>query len=35
MLMDGKVGRRLTKNFGMASVVEVGVLVLAKQKNRA
>ena len=34
VLMDDKAGRRLAKNFGVASIGTVGVLVLAKQKNR-
>lgn len=33
VLMDDKAGRRMAKNFGVASIGTVGVLVLAKQKN--
>lgn len=31
--MDDKAGRRMAKNFGVASIGTVGVLVLAKQKH--
>ena len=34
VLMDDKAGRRMARNFGVASIGTVGVLVLAKQKNR-
>jgi len=33
VLMDDKAGRRMAKNFGVASIGTVGVLVLAKQKQ--
>ena len=33
VLMDDKAGRRMAKNFGVASIGTVGVLVLAKQKH--
>ena len=33
VLMDDKAGRRMAKNFGLATIGTVGVLVLAKQKN--
>lgn len=33
VLIDDKAGRRMAKNFGVASIGTVGVLVLAKQKN--
>ncbi len=33
VLMDDKAGRRLARNFGVASIGTVGVLVLAKQKK--
>lgn len=33
VLMDDKAGRRMAKNFGVASIGTVGVLVLAKQKK--
>lgn len=33
VLMDDKAGRRMAKNFGVASIGTVGVLVLAKQKR--
>jgi hypothetical protein len=32
VLMDDKAGRRMAKNFGVASIGTVGVLVLARQK---
>lgn len=31
-MMDDKAGRRMAKNFGVASIGTVGVLVLARQK---
>jgi len=34
VLMDDKAGRRMARNFGVASIGTVGVLVLAKQQNR-
>ncbi len=33
VLMDDKAARRMAKNFGVASIGTVGVLVLAKQKK--
>lgn len=33
VLMDDKAGRRMAKNFGVASIGTVGVLVLAQQKK--
>lgn len=33
VLMDDKAGRRMAKNFGVASIGTVGVLVLAKHKH--
>jgi predicted nucleic acid-binding protein len=33
VLMDDKAGRRMAKNFGVATIGTVGVLVLAKQKK--
>jgi len=33
VLMDNKAGRRMAKNFGVATIGTVGVLVLAKQKK--
>ena len=33
VLMDDKAGRRMAKNFGVASIGTVGVLVLARQKK--
>lgn len=35
VLMDDKAGRRMAKNFGVASIGTVGVLVLAQQKKLA
>jgi uncharacterized protein len=34
VLMDDKAGRRMAKNFGVATIGTVGVLVLAKNKQR-
>lgn len=33
VLMDDKAGRRMARNFGVATIGTVGVLVLAKQKE--
>ena len=33
VLMDDKAGRRMARNFGVATIGTVGVLVLAKQKK--
>lgn len=33
VLMDDKAGRRMARNFGVATIGTVGVLALAKQKN--
>ena len=33
VLMDDKAGRRMARNFGVATIGPVGVLVLAKQKQ--
>lgn len=33
VLMDDKAGRRMARNFGVACIGTVGVLVLARQKN--
>ncbi|MCF8209270.1 MAG: DUF3368 domain-containing protein [Rhodoferax sp.] len=33
VLMDDKAGRRMARNFGVATIGTVGVLVLAKQKR--
>lgn len=33
VLMDDKAGRRMARNFGVASIGTVGVLVLARQKK--